>query len=49
MRSERPKNPWKIRANRQKRQEEAKARQVVYDALPLSEKQKRNPKKVFEA
>lgn len=40
-----PKNPWKIRANKEKRRKEAAERQLKYDALSLEEKMKRNPKK----
>lgn len=39
------KNSTALRARKQKRQEEAKERQAIYDALPLEEKKKRNPKK----
>lgn len=40
-----PKNPWKKRARKLKRQEEAKLRQAEYDKLPIEEKAKRNPEK----
>lgn len=36
------------RAAKERRQTEAKARQDAYDALPQSEKDKRNPKKAAQ-